>query len=213
MFLDLPDLHRGPLFRGKDPRIRIRIRIRTKMSRIPNTCIFNPKNCYWALRNMTRDAYPGSGFFYPWSGSWIQGVKKALTKSSWPYCFSQSWRACSFAWKICCPGNGFAQWDRRLDGWRGPASCGLAKEGGGDDGGNICVYAVLRIHDILVWIRIRGSVPLSNGSGSGSKVLLHHFSKVKSQKEVTKQQKSRLFLLFLLNDRRIRIRSRIHTSD
>jgi hypothetical protein len=28
--------------------------------------------------------------------------------------------------------------------------------------------AVLRIHDILVWIRIRGSMPLTNGSGSGS---------------------------------------------
>jgi hypothetical protein len=28
--------------------------------------------------------------------------------------------------------------------------------------------AVLRIHDILVWIRIRGSIPLTNGSGSGS---------------------------------------------
>ncbi len=29
---------------------------------------------------------------------------------------------------------------------------------------------VLRIHDILVWIRIwiRGSMPLTNGSGSGS---------------------------------------------
>jgi hypothetical protein len=28
---------------------------------------------------------------------------------------------------------------------------------------------VLRIHDILVWIRIRGSMPLNNGSGSGSR--------------------------------------------
>jgi hypothetical protein len=37
------------------------------------------------------------------------------------------------------------------------------------------------------------------------KVLLHHFSKVKSQKEVAIQFKSRVFLLFLLNDRRIRI--------
>jgi hypothetical protein len=27
--------------------------------------------------------------------------------------------------------------------------------------------AVFRIHDILVWIRIRGSMPLTNGSGSG----------------------------------------------
>jgi hypothetical protein len=37
------------------------------------------------------------------------------------------------------------------------------------------------------------------------KVLLNHFSQVKSQKEATKQKKSRFFLLFLLNDRRIRI--------
>jgi hypothetical protein len=48
------------------------------------------------------------------------------------------------------------------------------------------------------------------------KVHLHHFSKIKSPKEVTKQSESRFFLLFLL-DRRIRIRSqsriRIHTSD
>jgi hypothetical protein len=29
---------------------------------------------------------------------------------------------------------------------------------------------------------------------------LHHFLKIKSPKEVTKQQKSRFFLLFLLND-------------
>ncbi len=27
--------------------------------------------------------------------------------------------------------------------------------------------AVFRIHDFLVWIRIRGSMPLTNGSGSG----------------------------------------------
>jgi hypothetical protein len=27
--------------------------------------------------------------------------------------------------------------------------------------------SVLRIHDILVWIRIRRSMPLTNGSGSG----------------------------------------------
>jgi hypothetical protein len=30
----------------------------------------------------------------------------------------------------------------------------------------ICVKAVFRIHDILVWIQIRGSMPLTNGSGS-----------------------------------------------
>ncbi len=84
---------------------------------------------------------------------------------------------------------------------------------------------MFRIHDILVWIRIRGSMPLITGSesgfGSGSrvrildpapaifvidlqdankkpfkkkvsayyflKVHLHHFSKVNSPKEVTKQ--------------------------
>ncbi len=30
------------------------------------------------------------------------------------------------------------------------------------------VTSVLRIHEILVWIRIRGSIPLTNGPGSGS---------------------------------------------
>jgi hypothetical protein len=33
------------------------------------------------------------------------------------------------------------------------------------------------------------------------KVHLHHFSNIKSHKEVTKQQESRFFLLFLLDDR------------
>jgi hypothetical protein len=33
--------------------------------------------------------------------------------------------------------------------------------------GAIHCVAMLRIHDILVWIRIRGSMPLTNGSGSG----------------------------------------------
>ncbi len=37
--------------------------------------------------------------------------------------------------------------------------------------------------------------------------------KIKSYKEVTKQQESMFFLLFLLNDRRIRSRIRIHISD
>ncbi len=69
------------------------------------------------------------------------------------------------------------------------------------------IEAVLRIHDILRWIRIRGSMPLTNWSGSCYfrqwpsrcqqktnfltifsayyflKVHLHHFSKIKSQKE------------------------------
>jgi hypothetical protein len=79
---------------------------------------------------------------------------------------------------------------------------------------------VLRTRDILV--RIRGSVPLTNGSGSCYfrhcpsrrqqkdkkillitllfKVHLHHLSKIKSQQEVTKQNESRFFLLFLLDD-------------
>jgi hypothetical protein len=44
------------------------------------------------------------------------------------------------------------------------------------------------------------------------KVHLHYFSKIKkSPKKVSKQQESRVFLLFLLADRRIRIQ--IHTSD
>ncbi len=43
------------------------------------------------------------------------------------------------------------------------------------------------------------------------KVHLHHFSKIKSHKEVTKQEESMFFLLFLLDDRRFRIRS--HISD
>jgi hypothetical protein len=38
------------------------------------------------------------------------------------------------------------------------------------DIGYLVLEALLRIHDILVWIRIwiRGSMPLTNGSGSGS---------------------------------------------
>jgi hypothetical protein len=41
------------------------------------------------------------------------------------------------------------------------------------------------------------------------KVHLHNFSKIKSPKGVTKQKELRVSLLFLLDDRRIRI----HTSD
>ncbi len=43
-------------------------------------------------------------------------------------------------------------------------------------------------------------------------VHLNHFLKIKSPKEVTKQYKSMFFLLFLLDDRRIRIRIWIHIS-
>jgi hypothetical protein len=35
-----------------------------------------------------------------------------------------------------------------------------------DPGSGMEKLPVLRIHDILVWIRIRGSMPLTNGSGS-----------------------------------------------
>ncbi len=47
------------------------------------------------------------------------------------------------------------------------------------------------------------------------KIHLHHFSKIKSQKEVTKQYESRFSLLFLIDDRKIRIPSliRIRTYD
>ena len=88
-------------------------------------------------------------------------------------------------------------------------------------------YTVLRIYYILVWIRIRRSMPLTNGSGSvcgsGSfyyhcwlsrcqqktnlnkkisayyflKVLLHHFSKM-SQKEVTKSKNQGFSYYFCL---------------
>ncbi len=49
--------------------------------------------------------------------------------------------------------------------------------------------------------------------GSGTLVNLHHSSKIKSHKEVTEQQKSRFFLLFLLDDGRSRIQSRIRPCD
>ncbi len=46
----------------------------------------------------------------------------------------------------------------------------------------------------------------SYGSGSGTLVHLHYFSKIKSRKEVTKRYKSRFFL-FLHDDEKIRIRT------
>ncbi len=96
---------------------------------------------------------------------------------------------------------------------------------------------VLWIRDILVRVRI---TDLGSASGSGSfrqgpsrykkkkkyffnsffayyflkvTVLLHHSSKTKSHEDVTKQKKSRFFLLFLLNDGRIRIQIRIRTNN
>jgi hypothetical protein len=77
---------------------------------------------------------------------------------------------------------------------------------------------VLRIHDILVWIRIYGSMPLTFKTPRQRKINLKKvllliafegtftsFSKIKSQKKVTNQYESRLFSLFLVDDRRIRI--------
>jgi hypothetical protein len=100
----------------------------------------------------------------------------------------------------------------------------------------LLLLAVLRIHDILVWIRIwiRGSMPLINGFGFGSetcyfrnlptrcqqktnflnsffayyflKVHLHHFLR-KSQKEVTIQNDQGFLTIFA------RWRIRIHNAD
>jgi hypothetical protein len=94
-------------------------------------------------------------------------------------------------------------------------------------------FPVLQIHDILVWIRIRirGSMPLTNGSGSGSCFFFRHeprqkffclllfegtftsFFKDKKSKRSHKIVGIKVFLLFLLDDRRIWIRLRIRTSD
>ncbi len=84
-------------------------------------------------------------------------------------------------------------------------------------------YSVLWIRDILVPIGIRRSVPLTKGSGSGSfrqwdankkksffahyflSEHLHNSSDIKSHKEVTRQQKSRL--VFFADDGWIRVRT------
>ncbi len=108
--------------------------------------------------------------------------------------------------------------------------------------------AVLRIHDILGWIRIRiwirESMPLTNGSGSGCGFGSCYFRHWPSQDANKMQFFQKVFLLvtfwrytyiifkdkkskrshkavgikvflyfFLLGDRRIEIRIRIHTSD
>ncbi len=102
----------------------------------------------------------------------------------------------------------------------------------------ISLEAVLRIHDILMWIRIRRSMPLTNGSGSGfGSCYFRHLPSRRQQKtnkkkffclllfvgpftSFFKDKKSnishktigiKVFLLFLLDDRRIRIR--IRTSE
>jgi hypothetical protein len=61
--------------------------------------------------------------------------------------------------------------------------------------------AVLRIGDMLEGIRIRNTGTFTS------------FFKDKKSKGSTKQKKSRFFLLFLLEDRRIRNRSRILSCD
>ncbi len=87
---------------------------------------------------------------------------------------------------------------------------------------NIVVLCGVRIHEILIRIRIYGSIPLTNGSGSSYfrqctfktsinnkffplffayhflKVYLHHFPKKKSHKVVTTQIK--VFHTILLDD-------------
>ncbi len=57
---------------------------------------------------------------------------------------------------------------------------------------NSLLWAVLRTHDILGWIRIRirGSMPLTNGSGSGSCYFRHWASRC--------QQKNNFFTQFFL---------------
>jgi hypothetical protein len=61
--------------------------------------------------------------------------------------------------------------------------------------------AVLRIHDILGWIRIRiwirGSMPLTNEFGLLFKGTCTSFSKIKNQKEVTKRSRNQGFSYFL----------------
>ena len=62
MFLGLPDPHPDPLVRGTDPRVQIRIR--SKMSRIPNTasirCSFlylSPVDVKYVLRHFVVHIY------------------------------------------------------------------------------------------------------------------------------------------------------------
>ncbi len=73
---------------------------------------------------------------------------------------------------------------------------------------------VLRIHDIFwyhtdpaIFVIDLQDAKKTNFLKSSSayyflNVHLHHFSRIKSQNEVTKQKESRFFLLFLLDDRR-----------
>jgi hypothetical protein len=98
-------------------------------------------------------------------------------------------------------------------------------------------YPWCGVHEILVRIRIRGSMPLNNESGSCHfvidlqdankklifcksfsahyflKVHLHNLTKIKSQKEITKQVGIKVFLTFSLADKRIRIREAQKQTD
>jgi hypothetical protein len=58
----------------------------------------------------------------------------------------------------------------------------------------LLLTAVLRIHDFLVWIRIRirGSIPLANGSGSGS------FYFIIDLQDANKKQTNKKFFCILL---------------
>jgi hypothetical protein len=82
-------------------------------------------------------------------------------------------------------------------------------------------FAALLIRDILVWIRmlfrILGSVPLTNGSGSGRPIHIRSRNTgtlVKSHKEVTETVEIKVRTIFAsCDDGRIRTLSRILTCD
>ncbi len=85
-----------------------------------------------------------------------------------------------------------------------------AAEGGGAGAGPHVVHQLAHTPQFtLVAAAEKGRWEQSFSAYYLLKVQLHHFSKMISQKEVTEQQESRFFLLFLLIDRRIRI----HKSD
>ncbi len=62
--------------------------------------------------------------------------------------------------------------------------------------GNSYLQTVLRIHDILVWIRIRGSMPLTNGSGCGSGSFYFHHWPSRCQQKTYFKKKFFCMLLF-----------------
>ncbi len=61
----------------------------------------------------------------------------------------------------------------------------------------IMIIAVFRILDILVWIRIRGSMPLTNGSGFGSgSCYFRHWPSRRQQKSYLKKSFSAYYCTF-----------------